>query len=287
MQRYVSAAFTRAIVHSRPITTSRVSLSGHNKWSKIKERKGATDALKGALYGKVNRDILVAIRNGTSSDPEQNQVLASVIKRAKEQGVPKDNIQNALKRATGGKDGKASKPVSYEAIVSAEKGSEMEFVGFIIECFTDNPNRTVKMIQDTLSSCKGRLSTTQFLFDRYGYIRLSVNHGDDVDKQVDKILDEAVASGVDDFVVDNENDPVLIDLWCPVASLAKITASVTAPELCTELVTSELSYAPREVKKLDTIDEGTQTIVDQVIARLETSDDVVRVWTTLDRGPFA
>jgi len=280
MQHYASITFARTIVQFRSIATSRVLLSGHNKWSKIKDKKGASDAVKGALYGKVNRDILIAIRNGTSADPELNQTLASVIKKAKEQGIPKDTIENALKKATGGRDGKTSKLVTYEVIVPAAESSSLGSVGVIIECFTDNNTRTVKMVQDTLNTVKGRLSPTNFLFTRHGLVKVTIDQEADFDERLERLCEAALEAEAEDFKVDDSEDPAEVEFVCPVTSLAKLTSAVTMPGLSKELLSSELVYSPQEA--IEDPDESTQTIIGNLIDRLEANDDVMRVWTTID-----
>ncbi|KAJ3572492.1 hypothetical protein NP233_g3045 [Leucocoprinus birnbaumii] len=104
----------RASSCRRSFSTAQTVLAGHNKWSKIKEKKGVNDAQRGLLLSRVARDIAIAIRTGGSADPNLNSSLAAVIKKAKEQDVPKDNIERAIERAQG--KNKKGEVVTYEAL---------------------------------------------------------------------------------------------------------------------------------------------------------------------------
>ncbi|KAJ7686601.1 transcriptional regulator-domain-containing protein [Mycena olivaceomarginata] len=120
------------------------SLSGHNKWSKIKEKKGINDVKKNAAYIKASREIMTAVRLGGSADPEQNSALAAILKRLKD--IPKENIQNALEKAVKRRD-QRGEAIVYEALAYNK-------VGLIIECATPNPTRTVANIRHILSEHK-------------------------------------------------------------------------------------------------------------------------------------
>jgi len=109
---------------SRSFFTQHPNQSGHNKWSKIKDKKGANDAQKSALYTRVNREIAIAVRTGGSVDPEKNIQLATTLKKAKEQGVPKDNIEKALANCVKSKDLTGERLV-YEALAYKSVGLVM------------------------------------------------------------------------------------------------------------------------------------------------------------------
>ncbi|KAG7452720.1 YebC-like protein [Guyanagaster necrorhizus] len=109
------------VVPCRRFSASKVSLAGHNKWSKIKRKKGVNDASKSATISRAQRDILVAVRTGGSTDPEKNLTLAVTLRRLKELDVPKDNIERTLARASRGKD-KGGDAITYEALAFGSVG---------------------------------------------------------------------------------------------------------------------------------------------------------------------
>src|SRR5947208_16600384 len=110
-------------------------MAGHSKWAQIKRKKGAADARRGQLFTKLARAIAVAARDG-GGDPDGNAALANAIEKAKSYAVPKDNIERAIARGTGaGADTQAIEPISYE-------GYGPGGVAILVECLTDNRNRT-------------------------------------------------------------------------------------------------------------------------------------------------
>ncbi|CCM02866.1 uncharacterized protein FIBRA_04978 [Fibroporia radiculosa] len=255
----------------RSFFTSSISHSGHNKWSKIKERKGANDLRKGVLYSKANKDILLAVRTGGSVDPEQNATLAAVIKKVKSQGVPKDNIENALKKAAGGKD-KGDQQLTYEAMAPGS-------VGMIIECMSDNVNRTMHALRNILTDHEARLAPVGFLFARRGCVRVSLEKGGNFEDKLDQLIGGLLDSGVEDFkeTVTTESEAEL-ELWCQPQDLAKVTNAAMESGFCSELLGSELIYTPLE--KGPDIDADTSKRLDELVDTLEDHDDVLRVWTT-------
>ncbi|KAJ3553456.1 hypothetical protein NM688_g3602 [Phlebia brevispora] len=259
---------------TRAFSSSPSVLSGHNKWSKIKATKGAMDAQKSALYARYYRDIIITVRETGNGDPETNASLAAALKRAKSAGVPKDNIEKALKKATGGKES-GDQPVTYEAM---GPGS----VGIIIECLTNNPNRTFKFTRETLTKHGARLAPVSFLFQKKGVVRVAVEEGDDFDARLERLIDTALNARAEDFDLEGEPENGLkeIEFTCLPASLGKLTAAVTEQGLCKELVSSEMVYAP--VDKPEPPDEETEEKIGKLVEALEGLEDTLRVTTTID-----
>ncbi|KII85141.1 hypothetical protein PLICRDRAFT_166690 [Plicaturopsis crispa FD-325 SS-3] len=270
------ASQLRAVSLPRSFSTSPVHASGHNKWSKIKTKKGAADAKKSAVFGKAYRDIMVAVRGGGSADPGLNSALAAVLKNAKSVGVPKDNIEKALAKASStGKD-RGDQQVTYEAMAYGS-------VGVIVECLTDNLNRTAHNIRGILGSHGARLAPVGFLFTRRGYVNVSLDKGDDRDARTERLIEAALESGAEDFEeAETPDDPTTTELefTCPTENLAKLTAAVTRSGLSRDLLSSELVYAP--VDKPESADEDLETKVAELVGALEDNEDTLRVWTTLD-----
>ncbi|KAF7789556.1 hypothetical protein EIP86_000502 [Pleurotus ostreatoroseus] len=194
------------------------------QWSKIKGTKGAMDAQK---------------KSG-SADPETNASLASALRRAKDAGIPKENIEKALKRATGGKEG-GDQAITYEAM---GPGS----VGMIIECLTNNVNRTRLFTRDTLAKHGGRIAPVMYLFQRRGVVRVSIEEGPDFDERLDRLIDTALKADAEDFEQDE----------------------------------SEVGVVEIEAKKPEAVDEETEMKVGQLVEDLEALDDTLRITTTID-----
>ncbi|KAI9067042.1 YebC-like protein, partial [Trametes sanguinea] len=259
-------------------------------WSKIEKRKGANDIKKGLLYSRTFRvrvllccflvvdartvaESVASRRGGGSTDPEQNNALAAVIKRAKSQGVPKENIENALKKISG-ENGKGDSHLVFEVM---GPGS----VGLIVECLSDNPNRTVKFLNTLLKDHGSRLADVKFLFKREGRVKIALSPEDD-NAAREKLLDLAIDADAEDFEIEYSADetPTAMVFKCPHTSLHKLTTALTAPGVGRELLNSELVYAPTEPR--EDLDEQTAQELDELVEAIEDLDDTLRVWTTAE-----
>ncbi|PPQ68973.1 hypothetical protein CVT24_000362 [Panaeolus cyanescens] len=237
------------------------------QWSKIKDKKGANDAQKSILYAKANHDISVAVRLGGSADPSKNVQLATALKKAKEQGVPKENIEKALARVAGTKD-KAGDTVMYEALV--------DDVGIIIECATDNVNRTIHNIREILNLYNARMSSVKYMFEHKGCITLQLPDGEKDIAYFDKVLENALAWGVEDMV--ETSDPERYDLICPADVLGEVKRSLYHSGLKYVLYSAGLVYRPRAPVKLKS---EARTKIQNLIEALEANDDTVHVWSSM------
>ncbi|KAK0459511.1 transcriptional regulator TACO1-like protein [Desarmillaria tabescens] len=284
------------ILPCRLFSTSTASLAGHNKWSKIKQKKGANDASKSATISRAQReliykDILVAVRTGGSADPEKNLTLAVTLRRLKELDVPKDNIERTLARASRGKD-KGGEAITYEALAFGS-------VGVIIECLSDNTTRTVQVIREILhanrvgpvpspglilcsfSSASSRIAPVGFMFQRRGIVRVAIDRGPASQDAVEKLVELALDEGALDFEESAGEDDSTIELMftCDPVALSRLTGAVTSSGKCRELLASELVYSPLE--RIDPSDEIASGL-EQLITALEGNEDTLRVWTTVD-----
>ncbi|MBN2829865.1 MAG: YebC/PmpR family DNA-binding transcriptional regulator, partial [Candidatus Cloacimonetes bacterium] len=124
-------------------------MSGHNKWSSIKHKKGAADAKRGKIFTRIVKEIIIAAKNG-GGDQETNPALRTAVALAKQNNMPKDNIERAIKRGTGELEGASYEQISYE-------GYGHNGVAIIVECLTDNKNRTVAEIRHTFSKYGGSM----------------------------------------------------------------------------------------------------------------------------------
>lgn len=140
-------------------------MSGHSKWSTIKRKKGAADAARGKVFTKVAREIIIAARQG-GGDPAANSRLRLAIIKAKEVNMPNDNIKRAIDKAVGGGEGSNLEEVMYEAYAQAG-------VAVIIECMTDNKNRTLPEVRNVVSKRGGNMAekgAVSYLFNSRGLI---------------------------------------------------------------------------------------------------------------------
>lgn len=167
-------------------------MSGHSKWSQIKHKKALTDARRGQLFSKLVREIMVAVKSGGSS-PDTNARLRSALERARAEGLPKDNMERAIHRASGSGDAASLQEFLYEA--SAGGG-----VAILIEGITDNRNRSLSAIRHILSEHGGRLADQGSLiwnFEKIGVIKFSSdenpNHG------TEELENFIIESGAQDF----------------------------------------------------------------------------------------
>ena len=161
-------------------------MSGHSKWSQIKHKKGATDAKRGQLFGKLVKEIAIAARSG-STDPAANARLRSALERAKDAGLPKENIARAIARARGNGEGAELSEILCEA---AAPGG----IAIIIEAITDSKNRTVNEIKHILTEHNGKLAQPGSLlwnFERVGRHykpRATVSPPEDRKKSLENLL---------------------------------------------------------------------------------------------------
>lgn len=142
-------------------------MAGHNKWSKIKRQKAAADKKKSKIWARITRDIMVAAREN-GGDPDMNPQLSQAIEKAKEENMPKDNIERAIKRGTGEIEGADYEEVTYE-------GYGPGGVAVFVETLTDNTNRTVADLRSLFSKSGGSLGTdgsVAYLFERKGFFEI-------------------------------------------------------------------------------------------------------------------
>ncbi|HMN11497.1 MAG TPA: YebC/PmpR family DNA-binding transcriptional regulator [Bellilinea sp.] len=169
-------------------------MSGHSKWATIKRKKGAADAKRGQVFTRITREIVMAAREG-GGDPGSNFRLRLALDKAKAQNMPKENIERAIKRGTGeSKDGTSFDQVFYE-------GYAPNGVALMIECYTENKNRTVAEIRHLLTRSGGSLGeagSVGWQFNRAAYFSLQGSEAD-----YEKIFEAAVMAGAEDVSYDS------------------------------------------------------------------------------------
>lgn len=168
-------------------------MSGHSKWANIKHRKAAQDSKRGNLFQKLVKAIIIAAKEG-GGDPGTNIRLKAALDRAKAASVPASNIERAIKRGTGEIEGAVYEELTYE-------GYGPEGVAVIVECLTDNKNRTTPEIRFILDRSGGSLGATGsvgWMFERRGVINIS---GDNLDE--DELMEVALECGAEDVEADD------------------------------------------------------------------------------------
>ncbi len=178
-------------------------MSGHNKWSTIKNKKAKTDAQKGKIFTKIGREILIAVREGGGADPATNGKLRDVIAKAKANNMPNDNINRSIQKAAGEGNAANYKEMTYEGYAPGG-------VAVILDVVTDNTNRTASEVRHLFDKHGGQLGASgcvSWLFDFKGVIELEIPEG----KDEDDIIMMALDAGAEDVTVDGNIATVYTD----------------------------------------------------------------------------
>lgn len=175
---------------------ARITMAGHSKWKNIQHRKGRQDALRGKIFTKISKEIYAAVRHA-GDDPATNARLRLALQKARQHNMPNSNIENTIKKASGNAD-----HVTYEEIVY--EGYGPSGVAVMVECLTDNRNRTAAEIRHLFTRGGGNLGESGcvgYLFERKGVLSLSLEENK-LDE--DTLLLEVLEAGADDLTVDEE-----------------------------------------------------------------------------------
>jgi YebC/PmpR family DNA-binding regulatory protein len=237
-------------------------MSGHNKWSTIKHKKGAADAKRGKIFTKLIKEITVAAKIG-GADPGGNPRLRTAIDKAKAENMPKDNVERAIKKGAGGLEGTTYEETTYE-------GYGPGGVAVLVEVMTDNRNRTVSDVRSIFSKCNGNMGESgcvSWLFDKKGLIVFPKG----VD--FDKLFEAALEAGADD--VSDEEDQ--IEVMTDPASFIEVREALEKAGF--KYDSAEVTMIPQTMVKL----EGKQAeSMLKLMDRLEDNDDVQNVYANFD-----
>jgi YebC/PmpR family DNA-binding regulatory protein len=236
-------------------------MSGHNKWSTIKRKKGAADAKRSKIFSKIIKEIQVAVKESGPLE-ESNPRLRLAIQNAKGANMPKDNMTRAINKASS--EGANLTEVTFE-------GYGPGGIAIFIECLTDNNNRTVSNIRSVFTRRGGNLGTKgslSFLFDRKGVITVNKGNFDPDDFQLN-IID----AGVDE--VEDEGDVFV--LTCSFENFAHVRKKLE--EMKIEAANAELQRIPNDYKKLD-VDTAQKVL--RLVEDFEEDDDVQNVYHNLE-----
>lgn len=238
-------------------------MSGHSKWSTIKRKKGAADAKKGKIFTKIVKEITIAVKEG-GPEPINNPRLRLAIQNAKGANMPKENIERAIKKASG-EDGNTYTEPTYE-------GYAPHGVAVFVECMTDNINRTVSNVRSLFSKHGGNLGTNgslQFIFSRKGIFSIPLSS-----KLSDDMLSlELIDAGAEDI----DTTDGYITVTCAMEDFGKVQKKLT--DLNIEPENAELQRIPNSLIKLD--NDSFQKVM-KLIEALEEDDDVQKVYHNVD-----
>lgn len=239
-------------------------MSGHSKWSTIRHKKGAADAKRGKIFSKLNKEIMVAARMGGGGDPAFNPRLRTAIQAAKNENMPKENIERAIKKGTGELEG-----VNYEE--SVYEGYGPGGAAVLVESLTDNKNRAVADIRHIFNKSGGNLGENgcvSWMFSQKGYI---VVEKDKVDE--DELMETAIDAGAED-VRDEDGQYEIITEPKDFEPVKEAVDQASIPFLV-----AENTMLPQSVVKLEG-KEAEQMI--RLMEALEDCDDVQKVYTNAD-----
>ncbi len=238
-------------------------MSGHSKWASIKHKKGAADAKRGKIFSRLNKEITVAARLG-GGDPSGNPRLRAAIQAAKAENMPKDNIERAIKKGTGELEGASYEECSYEAYGPGG-------VAIMLDCLTDNRNRTVAEVKHIFERHGGNLGEpgcVSWIFEKKGLI---VFERDSVEEE--RLLDLALEAGAEDIKEEDTQFEILTDP----SDFESVKKAFDDQGLAYTL--AEVSMIPQNTVRLEGRDAERML---NLMESLEENDDISHVYANFD-----
>ena len=236
-------------------------MAGHSKWSTIKHKKGKEDAKRGKVFTKLGRYIMVAAKEG-GGDPDYNPSLKAAIDKAKAENMPNDNIERAVKKGTGEAGADIFEEISY-------KGYGPSGTAVIVNCLTDNRNRTASDVRHAFDKYGGNLGqsgSVSFMFDRKGF--LAIERTEEIDE--DDLIMLAIEAGAEDFISGDDGFEIITE---------PADFNNVKDELLKEgynFAAAEITYIPQTMVSLT--DELDINNMEKMIEMLEDNDDVQEVY---------
>ncbi len=238
-------------------------MSGHSKWSSIKHQKGVTDARRGQLFTKLTREIIVAAREG-GGDPGLNARLRLAIQKARDNSMPSDNIERAIKKGSGTLEGTTLEEVVLE-------GYGVNGAAILVKALTDNRNRTVQDVRHMFTRHGGSLGESgcvAWLFDSMGLIMIKTSGLD-----TEELALEAIDAGADDVKVEG----AFVEIYTKSNELEMVRKALEEKDV--PIDSAELSLVPKTLLELDER-AALQTL--KLLDELEELDDVQQVSSNVD-----
>ncbi|WP_297141619.1 YebC/PmpR family DNA-binding transcriptional regulator [uncultured Eubacterium sp.] len=236
-------------------------MSGHNKWSTIKRKKGANDAARAKVFTKIGRELAVAVKNG-GADPNNNAKLRDVIAKAKQNNVPNDNIDRMLKKAAGDAD-----TTNYEEIIY--EGYGPSGVAVVVEALTDNRNRTAGEVRHYFDKAGGNMGnpgSVTFMFEKQGVIIIEKEDTDE-----DQLMEDALEAGATDFLTDEED---IFEIRTEPNDVGVIRDELG--EKGYNIISSDAAYIPSTYTRLESQDDMKKMA--KMIEMFEENDDVQNIY---------
>lgn len=243
-------------------------MSGHSKWHNIQKTKGAQDAKRAASFTKIAKEMIVAVKEGGSADPNNNSRLATVITKARAANMPNDNIKRVLEKAAGAGSGENYESITYE-------GYGPGGVAVLVEAMTDNRNRTAGSVRhhfDKFGGNMGASGCVSWSFDRKGVL---VIDNEDEDYEEDTVIMDAMDSGADDF----EAEESCFTIYTSPDDFNAVADALTAKGY--KFASAQLEMVPQNYQKLDK--EEDKTNMEKMLDLFEDDDDVQNVWHNWER----
>ena len=237
-------------------------MAGHSQFKNIMHRKGRQDAVRSKMFSKLAREITVAAKTGLP-DPAMNARLRLAIQNAKAQSMPKDNIERAIKKASGA-DSENYEEVRYE-------GYGPGGVAVIVEALTDNRNRTASSVRSTFSKAGGALGETgsvSFSFDRVGEITYKLTAG-----SADAVMEAAIEAGAEDVTTDEDGHTII----CGFEDIGDVSKALE--DTLGEAETVKAVWRAQNTVPVD--EEKAQSLM-KLIDTLEDDDDVQNVYSNFE-----
>lgn len=237
-------------------------MSGHNKWSSIKHKKGATDAKRGKIFTRIVKEIILAAKSG-GGDAEMNPRLRTAINTAKEANMPKDNIERAIKRGTGEIEGAAYEEITYE-------GYGHNGVGIVVDVMTDNKNRSVAEIRHAFSKFGGNMAESgavSWNFEHKGYFSVPATGLDE-----DEFMMQALEAGAEDI---NKSEDVF-EIYTSPSEFHTVLRNMEKAGF--PVMDAELTRIPKNTINADEVASKLMKLIDF----LEDLDDVQKVYANFE-----
>lgn len=248
-------------------------MSGHSKWNNIKNTKAKMDAIKGKIFTKIGREIAVAVKMG-GADINTNSKLYDIVQKAKQANMPNDNITRSIKKASG-----ELSDVNY--IEMLYEGYGPGGVAFIVQCLTDNKNRTAGDVRHAFDKCGGSLGTSgsvMYMFNQKGVIVFDEKSFDSIDQALELALEFSLENS-DAEIEDIAYDDGLYILTCEINAYHKVLTHferfLLDKKLSANVVESGLQYLPTNSIELN---EDLRAKTERLVDMLEELDDVQNVY---------
>ena len=238
-------------------------MAGHSKWKNIMHKKGKTDAQRAKVFTKIGKEMSIAVREG-GPNPVSNSKLKDLIAKAKSLNVPNDNIERIIKKASSD-DSADYENINYE-------GYGPNGVAVIVECATDNRNRTGGDMRHYFDKFGGNLGATgcvTYLFSQKGFIAVDASGINE-----DKFMDDVLESGADDFTKETENEDEIFEVLTDPALFSEVSGKLE--NLGYKFLAAQIEMIPSMYVKLE--DPDSVTKMNKLLEHLEDNDDVINIW---------